>query len=171
MVRCVHHIVDELLHRRLLNTFEVVTDAHIKDERFTGIRRLEHRFEKVQGKPGFEVFIPGFKQGKFGRPFGVKALVFGIDTGLFQLQTVKNLDGFSSMKRPPVSQEVTIFCASCVCGPAAGPTGVAQVSPKTLTVLLLRVSKTVAREYQRLSVVVGIHQICASKVPQTEWDA
>ncbi len=52
MVRCVHHIVDELLHRRLLNTFEVVTDAHIKDERFTGIRRLEHRFEKVQGKPG-----------------------------------------------------------------------------------------------------------------------
>lgn len=78
---------------------------------------------------------------------------------------------FSSMKRPPVSQEVTIFCASCVCGPAAGPTGVAQVSPKTLTVLPLRVSKTVAREYQRLSVVVGIHQICASKVPQTEWDA
>ena len=77
-----------------LNTFEVVTDAHIKDERFTGIRRLEHRFEKVQGKPGFEVFIPGFKQGKFGRPFGVKALVFGIDTGLFQLQAVKNLDGF-----------------------------------------------------------------------------
>ncbi|STI34587.1 Uncharacterised protein [Escherichia coli] len=77
MVRCVHHIVDELLHRRLLNTFKVVTDAHIKDERFTGIRRLEHRFEKVQGKPGFEVFIPGFKQGKFGRPFGVKALVFG----------------------------------------------------------------------------------------------
>lgn len=94
MVRCVHHIVDELLHRRLLNTFEVVTDAHIKDERFTGIRRLEHRFEKVQGKPGFEVFIPGFKQGKLGRPFGVKALVFGIDTGLFQLQAVKNLDGF-----------------------------------------------------------------------------
>ncbi len=94
MVRCVHHIVDELLHWRLLNTFEVVTDAHIKDERFTGIRRLEHRFEKVQGKPGFEVFIPGFKQGKFGRPFGVKALVFGIDTGLFQLQAVKNLDGF-----------------------------------------------------------------------------
>ena len=33
------------------------------------------------------------------------------------------------------AQEVTIFCASCVCGPAAGPTGVAQVSPKTLTVL------------------------------------
>lgn len=64
-----------------------------------------------------------------------------------------------------------MFCASCVCGPAAGPTGVAQVSPKTLTVLPLRVSKTVAREYQRLSVVVGIHQICASKVPQTEWDA
>ncbi len=104
MVRCVHHIVDELLHRRLLNTFEVVTDAHIKDERFTGIRRLEHRFEKVQGKPGFEVFIPCFKQGKFGRPFGVKALVFGIDTGLFQLRAVKNLDGFSSMKRPPVSR-------------------------------------------------------------------
>ena len=94
MVRCIHHIVDELLHRRLLNTFEVITDAHIKDERFTGIRRLEHRFEKVQGKPGFEVFIPGFKQGKFGRPFGVKALVLGIATGLFQLQTVKNLDGF-----------------------------------------------------------------------------
>ena len=41
------------------NVCEVITDAHIKDERFTGIRRLEHRFEKVQGKPGFEVFIPG----------------------------------------------------------------------------------------------------------------
>ena len=48
----------------------------------------------MKGKPGFEVFIPGFKQGKFGRPFGVKALVFGIDTWLFQLQAVKNLDGF-----------------------------------------------------------------------------
>ena len=37
---------------------------------------------------------------------------------------------FSSIVRAPASQAVTMFCASWVCGPAAGPTGVARVWPQ-----------------------------------------
>src|SRR5581483_4456886 len=33
------------------------------------------------------------------------------------------------MMRDPPSQDRTIFCASCPCGPAAGPSGVAARSP------------------------------------------
>jgi len=52
----------------------------------------------MQGEPGFQVLIPGFVQGKFGGPFGVEALIFRIDTGLFQLQAVKDLNGFQLYK-------------------------------------------------------------------------
>src|SRR5450631_788250 len=38
---------------------------------------------------------------------------------------------FNSITRPPASQDNTIFCASCVCGPAAGPNGVAARWPCT----------------------------------------
>ena len=34
-----------------------------------------------------------------------------------------------SMMRPPASHDRTMFCASCVCGPAAGPHGVATGRP------------------------------------------
>lgn len=115
MVRCVYYIVDELLYWWLFNIFKVVIDVYIKDERFIGIRRLEYCFEKVQGKLGFEVFILGFKQGKFGRLFGVKVFVFGIDIRFFQFQVVKNLDGFQ-FDEVFVSQlgSDNILCELCV---------------------------------------------------------
>ena len=40
---------------------------------------------------------------------------------------------FSSMNRPPHSQASTMFCASWVCGPAAGPNGVAARAPWRLS--------------------------------------
>ena len=36
---------------------------------------------------------------------------------------------FSSMNRPPESHADMMFLASCVCGPAAGPIGVARLNP------------------------------------------
>lgn len=54
----------------------------------------------MQGEPGFQVLIPGFFQGKFSGPFGIEALIFRIDTGLFQLQAVKDLNGFQLYKPP-----------------------------------------------------------------------
>lgn len=87
--------------------------------------------EQMQREPGFQVFIPGFLEGKFGGPFGVKALIFGIDTGFFQLQTVKDLYGFQ-LDKPPASEPCgNDVLRQLVCGPAAGPSGVAQLSPNT----------------------------------------
>ena len=36
---------------------------------------------------------------------------------------------FSSINRAPQRQETMIFCTSCVCGPAAGPTGTEHFLP------------------------------------------
>ena len=37
----VHHVVDELLHRRLFNAVEVIAHAHVEDEGFPGAGRGE----------------------------------------------------------------------------------------------------------------------------------
>ena len=101
----VHHIVDKFLHWRLFNTVKVVANAHIENKRFALFMGAQRKdlLEQMQREPGFQVFIPGFLEGKFGGPFGVKALIFGIDTGLFQLQTVKDLYGFQ-LDKPPAGE-------------------------------------------------------------------
>ena len=98
----VHHVVDKFLHRRLLNTVKVVADAHIENKRLALFVRRQRKdlLQQMQGEPGFQVLIPGFFQGKFSGPFGIEALIFRIDTGLFQLQAVKDLNGFQLYKTP-----------------------------------------------------------------------
>jgi hypothetical protein len=89
----VDHAVDVGLHRRLLDAVEVVAHAHVEAERL-GLAfgaRVEHLFQQVQRKPGFQVFVEGLGQRVLGRPLGVVALVLGIDAGLGDLQTVHDL--------------------------------------------------------------------------------
>ncbi len=101
----VHHIIDKLLHRRLLDPFQVITDAHIENKGLTVLRRREweNLFQQMQNKPCFKILIPRFLQRKFRRPFGVKAFVFGIDAGFFQLKPVENLYGFQ-LDKPPTGE-------------------------------------------------------------------
>jgi len=96
MVCRIHHVIDELLHRRLLNALQVVADAHIENKGFgiIGAAGGEHFIQQMQDKPGFQILIPGFLKGKFCGPFGVKAFVFRIDTGFFQLEAIEDLYRF-----------------------------------------------------------------------------
>ncbi len=116
----------------------------------------------MQGKPGFEVFTQALSR------------VNSVDHSVLKHSSSHRYRAFPA----PGGQEFGRFLVreASASQPgsdnilrelrvrtAAGPTGVAQVSPKTLTVLPLRVSKTVAREYQRLSVVVGIIKYARQK--------
>ena len=60
-------VVNEGLHRRLLDAVEVVAHAHIETERlgFAFSARVKHRLQQMQCKPGFQVFVKGFRQGVF----------------------------------------------------------------------------------------------------------
>ena len=99
---CIHQAVDELLHRWLFDAIEVVTHAHVEDKGL-GLSvetRVEHLFQQVEGKPGFQILVKRLGQGELGRPLGVEALVFGIDAGLFQFETVQDLHRLELDKAP-----------------------------------------------------------------------
>ena len=99
---CIDHAVNEGLHRRLLDAVEVVAHAHVEAEGLglAILARVEHLFQQVQRKPGLQVFVKGLGQRVLGRPFGVVALVFGVDAGLGDLQPVHDLHGLQLDEAP-----------------------------------------------------------------------
>lgn len=99
---CIHQAVDELLHRWLFDAVKVVPHAHVEDEGL-GLpveTRVEHLLQQIEGKPGFQVLVKRLGQGELGRPLGVEALVFGVDAGLFQFETVQDLHRLELDKAP-----------------------------------------------------------------------
>ena len=131
---CIHQAVDELLHRRLFDAVEVVPHAHVEDEGL-GLpveARVKHLFQQVEGKPGLQILVECLGQSELGRPLGVEALVFGIDAGLFQFETVQDLHRLELDKAPAGQPGGDDVLGQLGMGPAAGPMGVSQVSPNTL---------------------------------------
>ena len=89
---CIDHVVDVCLHLGLLDSVEVVSDAHVEDE--VGLRGLagECRLDQMNGKPCLEVLVIGLLQGIFGGPLHVVSLVAGVDARFCYLQVIHDLN-------------------------------------------------------------------------------
>ena len=92
------------------------------------VRGLKKSLLINEGKPGFEVFVVGFRQVKFGGPFGVETFVLSIDTRLFELKFIEDLNGFHLDKTAAGQPGNHNILSKLSMGPAAGPISVSQVS-------------------------------------------
>ncbi len=89
--RSVTHGVEEPLHVRLQNPFEVVADAHVEDHPGSIARESKLVVQSVDEYPGPQVLIERFVYLEFLRPLDVVALVLNIYARLVDVQFVERL--------------------------------------------------------------------------------
>jgi len=85
--------VHEAGHARVLDAFQVVAHAHVKDRAQGGVFPAEQTPQDVDQRPGGHVLTGRLLQLEFLRPLDVVAFVGQVNAGPGDLQLVHDLDG------------------------------------------------------------------------------
>ena len=114
-------LVEEPLHVRLPDAFEVVADAQVEDDAGRLAGKTKSAVQRVNQHPGARVLLERFVNFQFLGPLDVVALVLHVDAGLRDVELVQRLHGLElDIARPaqPGGDDVLRHLRVRACGRA-----------------------------------------------------